>query len=83
MAARGFRAVTRFTYGASRGCGGLVNLTEAGQTIASLDVDADGNYEPDLNCHWTVTAPPDKIIKMRFTSFNLGSKSFLAAKAAQ
>ena len=29
------------------------------------------SYEPDLNCHWTVTGPPDKIIKMRFTSFNL------------
>ena len=29
------------------------------------------SYEPDLNCHWTVTGPPDKVIKMRFTSFNL------------
>ena len=29
------------------------------------------SYEPDLNCHWMVTGPPDKIIKMRFTSFNL------------
>ena len=53
MAARGFRAVTRFTYGASRGCGGLVNLTEAGQTIASLDVDkivSKHPTEPSFHC---------------------------------
>ena len=29
-------------------------------------------YEPDLNCHWTVVGPRDKVIKMRFTSFDLG-----------
>ena len=38
----GFRAVTRFTWGASRGCGGLVNVTEGSQTINSLDVNSDG-----------------------------------------
>ena len=38
----GFRAVTRFTWGASRGCGGLINVTEASQTITSLDVNSDG-----------------------------------------
>ena len=72
VTAGGFRAVTRFTYGASRGCGGLVNLTGSSQTVTSLDADSDGSYEPDLNCHWTVVGPPDKIIKMRFTSFDLG-----------
>ena len=72
VAAGGFRAVSRFTYGASRGCGGLVNITESSQTITSLDDNNDGNYEPDLNCHWTVVGPPDKVIKMRFTSFDLG-----------
>ena len=30
-------------------------------------------YEPDLNCHWTVVGPADKVIRMRFTSFDLGN----------
>ena len=42
VAAGGFRAVSRFTYGASRGCGGLVNITESSQTITSLDDNNDG-----------------------------------------
>ena len=70
---RGFRAVSRFTYGSSRGCGGLINITESSKSISSLDVDGDGQYEPDLNCHWTVVGPSDKVVKMRFTSFDLGN----------
>ena len=70
---RGFRAVSRFTYGSSRGCGGLINITESSKSISSLDVDGDGQYEPDLNCHWTVVGPADKVVKMRFTSFDLGN----------
>ena len=69
--AGGFRAISRFTYGESRGCGGLVNVTDGSKTITSLDSNSDGRYETDLNCHWTVVAPEAKIIKLRFTSFDL------------
>ena len=69
--AGGFRAVSRFTYGESSGCGGLVNVTDGSKTISSLDIDNDGKYESDLNCHWTVVAPEAKIVKLRFTSFDL------------
>ena len=69
---RGFRAVSRFTYGSGAGCGGLINITDTSKTISSLDVNSDGLYEPDLNCHWTVVGPADKVVKMRFTSFDLG-----------
>ena len=67
--------MSRFTYGSGAGCGGLVNITETSKTISSLDVNNDGVYEPDLNCHWTVVGPTDKVVKMRFTSFNLGRKT--------
>ena len=43
---RGFRAVSRFTFGASQGCGGLINMTDsASKTISSLDVSGDGRLE--------------------------------------
>ena len=67
----GFRAVARFTYGPEQGCGGLVNLTEGRRTITSLDLDNDGNYDPELNCQWTVAAPAGKVVKLRFTQFQL------------
>ncbi|XP_023337929.1 cubilin [Eurytemora carolleeae] len=67
----GFRAVTRFTYGANQGCGGKVNTTTGRQEISSLDANADGLYEPNLNCHWTVVGEDFKNIKLRFTSFDL------------
>ena len=67
----GFRAIARFTYGPDQGCGGLVNLTEGRRTITSLDLDNDGNYEPELNCQWTVVAPAGKVVKLRVTQFDL------------
>ena len=71
ISAGGFRAISRFTYGESSGCGGLVNVTDGSKTISSLDANSDGKYELDLNCHWTIVAPEDKIIKLRFTHFDL------------
>jgi cubilin len=71
VSAGGFRAVVRWTYGPQQGCGGLFNLTDGSKTITSLDVDGDGSYEPELNCQWTVVAPPGKVVKLRFTRFQL------------
>ena len=58
-------------YELDQGCGGLVNLTEGRRTITSLDLNGDGNYEPELNCQWTLAAPPGKVVKLRFTQFQL------------
>merc|ERR1719305_1840056 len=69
--AGGFKAVTRFTYGANQGCGGLVNVTTGRREISSIDIDGNGKYQPDLNCHWTILGDDFNIIKLRFTSFNL------------
>ena len=37
----------------------------------SEDLNGDGNYEPELNCQWTLAAPPGKVVKLRFTQFQL------------
>ena len=37
----------------------------------SIDFFSGSNYLPYLNCHWTVTAPAGKIVKLRFTEFSL------------
>ena len=70
--AGGFQAAVKFTYGPQQGCGGNIDLTNIGQKqISSVDIDSDGKYEPDLNCHWLITSDQSKVIKLRFTSFDL------------
>ena len=86
VAGGGFRAGTRFTYGERAGCGGLVRLGETGSStitrctqsrhnhfsrLFSLDSDGDGRYEADLNCQWAVLAPPDRVVRLRFTRSRL------------
>ena len=39
------------------------------QEISSLDANADGLYEPNLNCHWTVVGEDFKNIKLRLIFF--------------
>ena len=63
--------MARWTYGSRQGCGGIVNVTEGSQTIRSLDTDSDGQYEPQLNCQWTVVAPAGKVVRLRFAQFRL------------
>ena len=70
--AGGFQAAVKFTYGPNQGCGGNIDISNIGQKdIHSVDIDGDGKYESDLNCHWLITAQQNKVIKMRFTSFDL------------
>ena len=66
-----FKLFGVYIYKLDQGCGGLVNLTEGRRTITSLDLNGDGNYEPELNCQWTLAAPPGKVVKLRFTQFQL------------
>ncbi len=72
-----FSALVRFTYGSAQGCGGVIDLRSSsvnqGTTLRSLDADADGNYEPDLNCQWLVAGRQGKNVRLRFTgsTFNV------------
>ncbi|KAK7065277.1 hypothetical protein SK128_012049 [Halocaridina rubra] len=61
----GFRAVLEFTYA----CGGNVNISRSGamETIRSLDINNDGNYEPLLNCHWVIEGLEDQVVTLNFT----------------
>ena len=58
--------------GPRQGCGNLLNLTDSGPlTFNSTDVDADGQYEPDLECVWTIIATGNTIVSVQFSSFAL------------
>ncbi|XP_063636066.1 cubilin-like [Cydia splendana] len=67
----GFKAGIFFSYTESVGCGGYVNLTETlSQTITSPLMNS-SVYESYLDCHWTVRAPDDRVIKAEFISFHV------------
>ena len=44
--------------------------------IRSLDVDGDGIYEQDLDCTWIIESPPDKVVKLDITDFELEPDDF-------
>ena len=44
--------------------------------IRSLDVDGDGIYEQDLDCTWSIESPPDKVVKLDITDFELEPDDF-------
>ncbi|XP_040577951.1 cubilin [Lepeophtheirus salmonis] len=72
FSAAGFKAMVRFTYGASSGCGGMINMTSLqSKLIKSVDANGDGNYEMDLNCQWTIFTGNDKILKLHFNAFDI------------
>ncbi|CAB4054630.1 CD109 [Lepeophtheirus salmonis] len=72
FSAAGFKAMVRFTYGASSRCGGMINMTSLqSKLIKSVDANGDGNYEMDLNCQWTIFTGNDKILKLHFNAFDI------------
>ncbi|CAK1552576.1 unnamed protein product [Leptosia nina] len=69
---RGFRAQIAFSYGESVGCGGTINLLSVSQyTLKSPLIGKAFVYENYLDCHWTVTAPEDRVIRLTFTAFHV------------
>ena len=50
-------------------CGGL--LTEPSGFIHSPDVDNDGYYDSNQNCFWTITAPAEQVIFLKFLEFDI------------
>ncbi|XP_031795774.1 cubilin [Sarcophilus harrisii] len=72
--AKGWTLSYRETLGPQNGCGGF--LTNSNSTFTSPDSNADGIYDKNLNCVWTIIAPINKIINLTFTTFSLESSSF-------
>ncbi|XP_032520799.2 cubilin homolog [Danaus plexippus] len=69
---RGFKAEVLFTYSEAVGCGGMINLNTSRQHILKTPLFNNSPvYENYLECHWTIKAPIDKVIKVEFTSFHV------------
>ena len=47
--------------GPQSGCGGVLNAT-SGQ-LQSVDADANGQYENNLDCRWTIIGASNKVIR--------------------
>lgn len=71
----GFIASVRFTAGERQGCGGLVNLTDnPQQQLRAPDAATtprNGQISGELDCQWTVLAPPGKVIRLQFTQIDM------------
>uniref|UniRef100_A0A8C1I6Q0 Cubilin (intrinsic factor-cobalamin receptor) n=1 Tax=Cyprinus carpio TaxID=7962 RepID=A0A8C1I6Q0_CYPCA len=70
VAAEGWRATYSETLGPQQGCGGYLSSSPTG-TFGSPDIDMNGQYEPRLDCMWTIAAEVNKGINLTFTSFEL------------
>ncbi|CAB3235739.1 unnamed protein product [Arctia plantaginis] len=69
---KGFKAQIYFSYSEAAGCGGRINITDGATTI--LKSPLMGNnvvYENFLDCHWSITSPPNTVIKITFTQFHI------------
>ncbi|CAH0396981.1 unnamed protein product [Chilo suppressalis] len=69
---KGFQVAVIFTYSTSVGCGGDINLTTTSiYNLKSPLIGSNLLYEDFLDCHWTIVAPVDHVIKIKFTSFHI------------
>jgi hypothetical protein len=61
--------------GERQGCGGLVNLTSnAQQQLRAPDaavLPRNGHIDGELDCQWTVIAPPGKVIRLQLTQIDM------------
>ncbi|CAL1529132.1 unnamed protein product [Lymnaea stagnalis] len=70
---KGFQASYSSTYGPAAGCGGT--LRQSSGTIRSLDIDNNGQYEPDLDCHWLIYVGENKLVTINITGINIAGQS--------
>lgn len=65
----GFSAAFSTTFGELQGCGGTLE----GDTglLASIDIDGDQIYEPNLDCVWHIMTNPNKVIRLTFQVFDV------------
>ncbi|KAI1888819.1 hypothetical protein AGOR_G00172680 [Albula goreensis] len=73
VAAVGWRATYRETLGPQQGCGGY--LTTPTGMFGSPDINLDGKYESSMDCLWTISTEPNKVVNLTFTSFQLEGAS--------
>ncbi|XP_059179030.1 cubilin-like isoform X2 [Physella acuta] len=57
------------TYGPLQGCGGT--LRQPSGTIRSLDINNDGQYEPDLECNWLIFVGTNKAINFTVNNIDI------------
>ncbi|KAF4095682.1 cubilin isoform X1 [Onychostoma macrolepis] len=69
VGAEGWRATYSETLGPQQGCGGY--LSSPTGTFGSPDIDMNGQYEPRMDCMWTIAVEVNKGINLTFTSFEL------------
>lgn len=55
--------------GPQQGCGGY--LTSSTGMFGSPDINMDGQYEPRMDCVWTIAVEANKAINLTFPSFEL------------
>ncbi|XP_045763527.1 cubilin homolog [Maniola jurtina] len=71
---KGFQAQIFFSYSASVGCGGEVDLKSISRyNLRSPLIGSNVVYENYLDCHWKIKAPIDHVIKIEFSSFHVSS----------
>lgn len=69
---KGFKVEVMFSYAESMGCGGQVNLTSpTSKTLLKSFIGNNSLYESYLDCHWTISSPPDTIVKIEFSQFHV------------
>ncbi|KAG6453574.1 hypothetical protein O3G_MSEX008219 [Manduca sexta] len=69
---KGFKAEVFFTYSASVGCGGKINLTTSSTyTLKSPLMGHNVVYENYLDCQWSIRSPVDTYVKIKFQSFHI------------
>ena len=46
-------------------------LSQSSGSLHSPDEDNDGEYENEMECHWTLTAPEHQVIYLKFLEFDI------------
>ncbi|XP_059179039.1 cubilin-like [Physella acuta] len=59
------------TYGPAQGCSGT--FRQPNGTIRSLDIDNDGQYEPDMECSWLIFVGENKAINFTINDIDIES----------
>ncbi|RZF39688.1 hypothetical protein LSTR_LSTR013176 [Laodelphax striatellus] len=67
----GFVASVRYTYGPSRGCGGILFVEDDAKTITAPDIDRNGHYDSFLDCSWHVSTALGYVIQIEFEFLKL------------
>ncbi|XP_012276352.1 cubilin [Orussus abietinus] len=65
-----FKAEVLFANTPAEGCGGHINLT-SNQKVMYFNTQIGNTYDPDQDCHWTVEAGRNMIIRMTIISMDL------------